>query len=265
MSQHRSLVIPKQWLKDLAVRIATRTLDREAVKRIQTGVALIATGLPDAAFCSDSADHVINSSTAEPGASQIRSLVQEWWTANAPEDPKGMPRDIADSGLDLTDQQWCRMFRRSSVMFAANTLHLIKMQSAAAFRWLVENDTDAFRLARQRGWSVSSETGRASEWGDPVVVRRAVDACYGILEDGGQTWPSDHDVASALSLLSALVGRWAPQNLSLIPSVAAVPPARPDPRDAVSSRPVPSTMSADRLAAVYEARGLRDPRRAEAA
>ncbi len=263
MTTRRSMTVPKAWLKDLSVRIATRVMDKQALARVQSGLGFISSGVPDAAFNAESAEALLADHPGEPSMTAIRTFLLEWWSKNAPEDPTGMPRDIADSGLERTDQGWCRLFRRASAMEASNTLNLVRTQAPAAFRWLVENDTDAFRLAKRRGWSAGTEQ-RGTEWGDPNVVRRAVDACYGAAEDGTQSWPTDQEIASGLSLLSALVARWAPHNLELIP-VHQVGEQRVERSEWVAPRPVPSLMTADQLQNAYKDRGLADPRRARAA
>lgn len=222
----RNLKAPRAWLEILSVRIATRVGDKEAVKRVRMGLALIAMGLPDAAFIQDTADAVMAETVKEPSASDIRAAVVRWWDANAPEEPDTMPRDIAASGLAVGDQLWAKLFRLSTYDQEATRLGLIRIHAPQAFTWLWENDATAVSVATRRGWAPVSQAARYAEWGEPANVRRAIDAAFGVLPDGTRTWPEDASIGQALMLLRALLTRWAPHNLSMVPEGPAWSPNR---------------------------------------
>ncbi len=206
----------------MGIRIATRQADKDAIKRVESGLAFIAAGIPDAAFNAESADYVMSHLSGEPSMSDIRSAVHAWWADHAPEDETGMPADIAASGLLMTDKLWCKQVRKAAALQAGTVLGLVRKQSPAAFRWLFENDVEAFRLARKYGWSPSESSDVGQDWLDPAAVERSVRTCLGYDEDGTPPTERPADVRRALELLHALVGRSAPQNLHLIPPIDSV-------------------------------------------
>jgi hypothetical protein len=219
----RSLTVVRAWLKDIGVQIALRTGDKHAVKRMPSIAVYIAGNLPDAAFCPESAGFVLQRTTGEPQASAIREAVQEWWGQHAPTDPSAIPPDIAASSLDLTDQMWCRLFRQSGKADEAAVLGVIRAQSASAFGWLYGNDPAAFSIAKHRGWAPHTMERLEREWADPNTVERAIEACYGRYMDGTEVKVEPIEIERGLALLTAIIQKWAPHNLHMLPVTGTKP------------------------------------------
>lgn len=222
-SSRRSLTVVKAWLRDVGVQVALRTSDKQVVKRLQSIAVYVAGNLPDAAFCPEAASFVLQRTTGEPGASLIQAAVAEWWQQHAPQDPSAIPPDIASSSLELTDQMWCRLFRHTSKPDEVQVLGTIRQQSPAAFGWLFGNDPAAFAIARHRGWSPNSLDRVQAEWNDPNVVERAIECCYGRYLDGREEKVEPIEVERGLALLTAIVSKWAPHNLCLLPVTGTKP------------------------------------------
>ncbi len=197
-------------------------MDKEAIKRVDSGLAFIASGIPDAAFNQESADYVLSHLQAEPSMSDIRAALQAWWADHAPEDATGMPADIGASGLDMTEKLWCKQFRKAPALEATIVLGLVRRQSATAFKWLYENDVEAFRIARKRSWTPDGAADPGHDWLDPGAVESSVRVCLGFDLDGNPPAERPPDIRRALELLHGLVARSAPQNLYLIPPLDSV-------------------------------------------
>ncbi len=213
----RNLGLVRSWLKNLGSAIAIRVQDREAVKRAQALAGIVGQGLPDAAFTPESLTHVLNQTTGEPGAAAISTALKSWWATHAPEDPNDMPADIAASSLSMEDKIWCRNFRRAAAHERENMLSTIRRYSGAAFGWLFAEDVDAFQIARARGWSPRPIGALAEEWSRPDTIQRAIDNIMGLNDDGPVRLPTEAEVQAGLRMLRAIVTKWAPDNLHLIP------------------------------------------------
>lgn len=126
------------------------------------------------------------------------------------------------SNLDELGERWVALWKRrvgesdcQGRGQRTRLLHLIRERSDSAFAHLVNSELEASDIAvRQRWLSAGSdlEAKMRAEWGDGEAVARAVR----MIEYSADGADAGH-TRRCLSLLRALVGRWAPVNLTLVP------------------------------------------------
>ena len=188
------------WLKALADLTRASADDPVSTSKLTTYATMLAKDLPIPAFTTDSLHFIAGGKVFFPAYEDIRASLVAWWNERKP----SVAPQITDrrfDGLNDDERSWLRYYDRAFANGFDGT-------SAARVDGLL-------RAQAPRVWErvhpekpgISFETVAArmqAEWNDEDGIYARVHAC------GGDR--------RALRLLRAIVGRWAPQHLEMIPA-----------------------------------------------
>jgi hypothetical protein len=217
----------RKWLLLLMGRMPVTMSADEVETKIQLMVPGLQIAYPAEVFCEASL-HYVSADLEFFREHDIRALLDRWQRVNLPDETKGLPPEAASAPLNDEGKQWAAFWFRHahSDESARGALLLIRSKHLECFSWLLRSNVQAAAIAVRLGWvepgSTFNKGVREAEWGQPEVVLRAVRCCLGEHLDGEHSNPTPTQVAEAAGMLRAIVGRYAPQNLRLIPETYAL-------------------------------------------
>lgn len=206
----------RQWLLLVAAKCTTTMSVRELEDLLKLMVPTFVTHYATEAFSADSMEAVTKVCRFFKEA-DVRAALDQWCRENNP-DKTGLPPEVVNAPLSFTEKVWAASwFRAETEADRIEAMNAMRGYSQNAFAWLINTDLAAGSLAVRKRWL--PEADRVSrmqiEWGDPDAVLAAVRSCRGQHNDG--SWSEPTSMPHFMGLLRAIVGKWAPQNLALIP------------------------------------------------
>ena len=209
-----------RWLVALALLCKPKWSREEMVDRMKEYLPPLR-DLDPRVFCDDTKTQIAQAHWDFPAYGQLHTELTAWWKEHK---PAPVPRIAGPGGvvLDELGELWVALWKRrvgesdcQGRGQRTRLLHLIRERSDAAFAYLIAADLEAADIAVRQGWRTASADREAqlrAEWGDGAAVARAVR----MIEYSADGADRSH-ATRCLGLLRALVGRWAPLNLTLVP------------------------------------------------
>lgn len=207
----------RQWLLLVAAKCSVTMSVKELDDLLKLMVPTFVTHYAAEAFTADSMEAVTKVVRFFKEA-DVRGALDQWCRENSP-DKAGLPAEVANAPLSPTDKIWAASwFRAETDTARTEAMAVMRMHCQTAFAWLVNVDLAAGSLAVRKGWQTDADrvSRMQVEWGDPDAVEAALRSCYGQHNDGSHSEPTD--LPHFMGLLRAIVGKWAPQNLPLVPA-----------------------------------------------
>lgn len=207
----------RQWLLLVAAKCTTTMSVRELEDLLKLMVPTFVTHYAAEAFTADSMEAVTKVVRFFKEA-DVRAALDQWCRENNP-DKTGFPPEVVNAPLTDVEKVWAASwFRATTDEERATAMNTMRAYCQNAFAWLINVDLAAGSLAVRKRWLPDADrvSRMQIEWGDPETVEAAVRSCYGRHNDGSQSEASN--LMYFMGLLRAIVSKWAPQNLPLIPA-----------------------------------------------
>lgn len=186
------------WLKALTDLMAPGK-EPVSAEKMRSNATMLAMDLPTGAFTTESLHFVAQGRSYFPAYDEMRAQLVAWWNERKPQIAPQIT-DARYDGLTPEEQHWLRYYDRAFARgfdgtSPARVDSLLRAQAPRVWE----------RIHPDRP-GVSSETlapRMRTEWDDEETIYALVHACQGD--------------PRALRLLRAVVARWAPQHIGMVP------------------------------------------------
>lgn len=218
----RSVV--EKWLIHLGLRCAPTKGAEDIELRLAEYTLSFARDVPERAFCDASLESLARQFEYFPSYAALRKALDKWLDDNKPRE-LAIASAFAPDSASMPPQDrhqvdaWLRAEARgTSDAELSGRLGVVRQVASAGFDWLVRSNPTAGAIALRRGWIADANPASMGdrmrdEWSDPSGITRRVAAL---------TQETDNPAlvimnAPCVGLLAALVARYAPHHVHLVP------------------------------------------------
>ena len=186
------------WLKALTDLMAPGK-EPVSAEKMRSNATMLAMDLPTGAFTTESLHFVAQGRSYFPAYDEMRAQLVAWWNERKPQIAPQIT-DARYDGLTPEEQHWLRYYDRA---FASGFDGTSPARVDSVLRSKAPRVWERIHPDRP-GISLETVPARmAQEWNDEEAIYARVHACRGD--------------PRALRLLRALVARWAPQHIGMVP------------------------------------------------